>query len=126
MREYKFRGQDIETREWYYGGILQYKDCMSIIDVHIPRRNQEVAVIPETIGQYTGIKDITDKEIYENDLVVITNYNWEGSYLVVWDNKESMFKIQDINGDCEAFYEFEYRVIGNKHDNIEFMEALDD
>jgi uncharacterized phage protein (TIGR01671 family) len=133
-RKLKFRGKCIQSKRWVYGYyFIEERDIEDgFVWRDIPQIQQRYGdhyqyfdVIPETIGQYTGLKDKNGTEIYEDDLVAVADYaNWEGLYKVAWDNDGSMYVIKDVHGDREKLCEFEeYLVKGNIYDNLELLEG---
>ena len=80
MREILFRGK--ASTKWVYGDLRHLNDGRVAV-----RKDGEIypyEVIPETVGQYTGLKDKNGKKIFENGYMIIDNK----TYKVIFDNAE--------------------------------------
>lgn len=138
MREILFRAKRIDNGEWvegYYGikgkgtdienhyimvptfqsSVGNYDYMCYFTDVHID---------PETICQYTGLKDKKGNRIWENDIVSgyfnhkkITGFIKYGSNAVYYIEREGSYGIHLDNS--EDWLE----VIGNIFDNPELMKG---
>ena len=129
MRDIKFRGKDIKGN-WRYGDLMTMEhfvaDSKGKYEIGDFEKSLVYKIIPETIGQYTGLHDKNGKEIYEGDIVkVLINGIWyigqviyehSGFTIDVTNNKQLEFGRRGI---IEKFTE----VIGNIYDNPDLLKG---
>lgn len=131
MREILFRGKGnpkYNDGPWYEGYLKYDGEDYQILDAEYGSCAR--TVLPETVGQFTGLTDKNGKKIFEGDIVkglfvfgeissvVIFKY---GSFGIEWNIDE--IKVLDPflglrNIECE--------VIGNIHDNPELLKGGDE
>ena len=136
MRTIKFRGGDIKTEAWHYGDLLQTNEGSVCIGVHgqyiddgyhFNEMYDKTPYIDEdTIGQYTGLCDKNEKEIYEGDIIDDSDLRYE----VCWYDEIAAFMAEDIESKKPFLLsDLDLResvIIGNIYDNPELLKGGDE
>lgn len=143
MREILFRGKRVDNGEWVEGnfikdnwgdtygeliyGILQDREAPAGLAGWIPKR-----VLPETVGEYTGLTDKNGKKIFEGDIlqdkfgqIKIVDYcNEWGAFRACFVkalNDEGKIVATVGGASFVGTIWRKYEVIGNIHDNPELL-----
>lgn len=139
MREILFRGKRTDDYEWIEGSLCTTipsdEDFYTISYFDFEGYYIEEKVIPETVGQYTGLTDKNGKKIFEGDIVVCKqaiNGNLIDYYVEIGfvEMKYGAFGLHRKQGYYRPFKDwledYEYEVIGNIHDNPELLKVGDE
>ena len=139
MREILFRGKANGGCCWVYGhyamlndgyrpdckrhyilsGELRYNDQYGKEDI------RKVEIDPNTLGQYTGLKDKNGKMIFDGDICK-TDLKWASLLQIVFNDYCAAFQVLFDDGYSEDFHQLysdvrHIEVIGNIHDNPELL-----
>lgn len=145
MREILFRGKRADNGEWCYGVPLvegwSKKTYIASYEYSSLAFVQQIEVIPETLGQFTGLTDKNGKRIFEGDVVRVKgaegDENWKdydeigkvvfvyGAFLIEVPQEYNGTKYYSkIHSHYMTTADWVTReVIGNIHDNGELITA---
>lgn len=137
MREIKFRVQLPQINKMMYNGDIytdKFKEFETLSNYDYPFEGDEFYPwhsVYNQIGlemnleymiplQYTGLKDINGKEIYEGDIV---NYFKDELAVIKW-YKGGFIIESESHG--ESFHDIcaEIEVVGNMYENLELLEKI--
>ena len=135
MREILFRGKDFSgviNHSWCFGSLDTTEDDRAII-IYLDRFGNKcrIFVNPETVGQYTGLKDKNGTKIFEGDIVKRFLLGKMYIFQIVYDNGLTSFigqagiKFTTFDYDPAEFASAEFEVVGNIHDNPELLRGND-
>jgi uncharacterized phage protein (TIGR01671 family) len=142
LREYKFRGKRIDNGQWVYGDYFktpltdensgtkpdagwffltgETRHCIS-------REGVVFVVDPETVGEYTGLRDKNGRNIYEGDILRLDDGDEPIETVVKSENGVLCADITELSWDYDLIAigwipsDLTIEVIGNLHDDPELL-----
>lgn len=135
MRDILFKGKRVDNGEWTEGYFFKTWDKVFLLWGMTGDSPNMEEVIPETVGQYTGIKDDQDVRIFEGDIVEVqyddgtaclTEVRADGNTLCVdVDDDFDDYNFTAIDFAIERWREdgCELRVVSNIYDKNKDAEA---
>ena len=135
MREIKFRGLRTDGKGWIYGSLSMVDSRsqrigknygqMFICQVQTMWQNTDkgkmignwIEVHPESVGQFTGLTDKNEVEIYEGDVM---DYGHNRTFYVSYVGMQfvASFNKSVFNSSITIYV---FNVIGNIHENKELL-----
>lgn len=111
----KFRAQDLASNKWLYGDLRHHKNDVCIFEQGGTKGEQ---VKPETVGQFSTLRDKNGKEIYAGDILKVGEEKTllevrfvRGVFAFLWNGN------LDDEFPCNAPTHEWAEVVGNIHDN---------
>lgn len=156
MREIKFRGKSTTSGKWVHGMLTTLKNLETEMQNMIIIKNEGVFnegsaspffmewdyIHKDTVGQFTGLKDKSGKEIYEGDLIKAPSGRIYAVIFSTWkhEEKREFPKVIDLYehtgwcisldgvNPCELLDSevCQGSVIGNVYDNPELLKGGND
>lgn len=125
MREHLYHGKRVDNGEWvegFYWNRGQLSHYIKVIDDN-GNLVGDYEVLPETVGEYTGLTDKNGSKIFEGYILrAIGDYEIQG--VVEWQKNECRYLVQLLgNDDWVTMEDYEWEIIGNIHENPELLEG---
>lgn len=123
MRKILFKGKRTDSGEWVYGDFRNTNGMNPHNAFIVTYTNEQYnEVIPETVGQYTNLKDICNKDIFEGD-IMRTAVTGLTQHVGVVEFSDGSFGLRCTDGGAYflCFVSGSYTIIGNIHDNPELL-----
>ena len=142
MRKILFRGKRQDNGKWVEGYVAKhifagYSEYLSIDVKQMKARYaqrteytyQPYEVIPETVGQYTGLEDKNGKMIFEGDIVLqpVRETRKHSPCIIEFHKGAFMAHYKSEDWFFDRYYNINSftKIIGNIHDNPELLEVQD-
>lgn len=120
MREIKFKGIDNANDEWVYGSLVKVDEDYYILEDGETQAHEYNKVEEDSIGEYTGLKDMNGKDIYEGDVLEFE----KGKFIYLdYDTKNKKLIIVNLTGAKDNIFTNFAEIIGNFSENKELLKT---
>ncbi len=132
-REILFRGKRVDNGAWETGSFVGIRMGCSDERTYIADKmtGYNTPVIPETVGQYTGLTDKNGNKIFEGDIIEAhfdeLFPDLATTLIVVWSDYGWFGRDMEGNVDSleQKWVSDFFEIIGNIHDNPDLLEVSD-
>lgn len=135
MREFLLRGKRTDNGEWVCGYYTKARYFLNKKEMHIIFEPDVEAfphceftgyeeVLPETVGQFTGLTDKNGVKIFEGDIVSLVKHDSLIYKVVYVPCRYELVNSKGVNCFVLDIYKSEnIEVIGNIHDNPDILKG---
>lgn len=118
MREVKFRAWNNKRKKYFYPGYDKDFTTIPLVDQPIGLNNCDM-LCNYVLEQYTGLKDVNGKEIYENDIIKIESCIDDNVFYKQVMFEDGCFTAGESGILCHVLNP---EIISNIHENPELLE----
>ena len=140
MREILFRAKRKDNSEWVYGNLITDGEDVYVLPKEDLLKGLDIGgwidgvqtheVIPETVGQYTGMTDKNGKKIFEGDIIQSIESGETGEIQYFPEHTAFLIFVRCSVMDSRCYLDYLgevkpsiLKVIGNIFDNLELLKG---
>lgn len=116
MKELKFRAWDARNKEMFTPKEIVFNEHYGVLFFNrFSQHNNDMVLM-----QFTGLKDINGKDIYDGDIVKESAPRGYKDIIVFEDGKYQMIRLM-TSLTRESIKKYEFEIIGNLYENPELL-----
>lgn len=118
-REILFRGKRVDSSEWFEGSYWLSRSAVRETTYITDGYGNLFCVIPETVGQFTGLTDKNGVKIFEGDIIK----HKENLFEIKYSTEQARYLAVLTNGVFDPVAMQNCEVVGNVFDNPELLKG---